>query len=353
MDRINNSISPVNLCARLRFAAAPIIVDVRRDADFSRAARIMIAPAFHRLQDQIENWGKELPSERSVVTYCADGDELSQGLAVSLRLTELDGKFLEGGSGIAGCTDRGLPTRRNFGSSVSKWVAREHPKIDRIYDALYTWCRALLRRRVRRAPALVIAALVVCAPPTASAQDAGGAVNIGHSTGGPPAHFDFLPAGEGQRPPWTLIEDKTAVAGLAIERRGAAAAVARSLAIYQAASLKEAEISLRIKATGGKQDQGGGIAVRLTSPDNYYLVQLDARRDRILFSRVANGVFEEIVGVDADLATGEWHRVAVRAVDDEFFVSGWGLGVYGVRQDFLARGAHRALERHRQRHAFR
>jgi hypothetical protein len=40
-----------------------------------------------------------------------------------------------------------------------------------------------------------------------------------------------------------------------------------------------------------------------------------------VFLRVANGAAEEIVGVDADIATNAWHRLAVRAVDDEFLVS--------------------------------
>jgi hypothetical protein len=177
-----------------------------------------------------------------------------------------------------------------------------------------------LRGRVCLVAVLLAAILVACTPPTARAQDAR-AVGIGQKTSAPPTHFDFLPAGEGERRPWTLIVDGTAAGGLAIERRGAPATVDHSLAIYKAASLKNAEISLRMKATGGTEDQGGGIAVRLTAPDNYYLVQLDARRDRVLFSRVANGVSEEIVGVDADIATNAWHRLAVLAMEDEFIVS--------------------------------
>jgi hypothetical protein len=178
-----------------------------------------------------------------------------------------------------------------------------------------------LRGRVRLVAVLLTAALLACPLPTARAQNTRDTVDIGQNTGEPPAHFEFSPTGEGQRHPWTLIEDGTAAAGLAIEQRGAAPTVGHSLAIYEAASLKDAEISLRIKATDGTVDQGGGIALRLTAPDNYYLLQLDARRDRVLFSRVANGVPEEIVGVDADLATNEWHRLVVRAAEDEFVVS--------------------------------
>ena len=196
--------------------------------------------------------------------------------------------------------------------------------------------------RVRLAPALLAAALLACALPAARALEAKATVDIEQNAGSPPAHFDLLPAEDRQRQPWTLIEDGTAVAGRAIEIRGTPT-VDHSLAIYNAASTKDAEISLRIKATGGTEDQGGGIALRLTSPDNYYLVETDARRDRVVFLRVVNGVAEEIVGVDADIASNEWHRLAVRAVDDEFVVSLDGVWAFTAFDKALSRAGRIAL----------
>jgi hypothetical protein len=195
----------------------------------------------------------------------------------------------------------------------------------------------------RLVPALLAAALLACAMPAARALEPKVAIDIGQNAGAPPAHFDFLPTGERQRNPWTLIEDGTAVAGLAIERRSTPSTVDHSLAIYSAASPKDAEISLRIKASGGEEDQGGGVAVRLTAPDNYYLVQLDARRDRATFSRVKNGIAEEIVGVDADVTTKEWHRLVVRAVEDEFVVTLDGIWVFTGFDRTLSRAGRVAL----------
>jgi rhodanese-related sulfurtransferase len=137
MDRDNHSISPHDLYERLGSEAAPIVVDVRRDTDFLGAERV-VAPAFHRSPDRIEEWRNELPGGRTVVTYCAHGEELSQGIATALRIMEIEANFLEGG--IAGWTEQGLPTRRNIGPSPGKWVTREHPKIDRIA------CPWLIRR---------------------------------------------------------------------------------------------------------------------------------------------------------------------------------------------------------------
>jgi hypothetical protein len=198
-------------------------------------------------------------------------------------------------------------------------------------------------RRARLVPALLAAALLACALPAAKALETQATIDGGLNAGAPPAHFDFLPDGEGPRNPWTLIEDATAMAGLAIERRGTPSTAGHSFAIYSAASPKDAEISLRIKATGGTEDQGGGIALRLTAPDSYYLVEMDVRRDRIVFLRVANGATEEIAGVDADIATNEWHRLAVRAVNDEFVVSLDGAWAFTAFDKALSREGRIAL----------
>ena len=137
MDDRNHSISPDTLYTRLGSEATPIIVDVRRDADFA-GAETLVADAFHRSPDAVEQWRMELPSGRQVVTYCSHGRDVSQGVAAALRLMGVEANFLEGGLG--NWIEQGLPTRRNIGASPSKWVTRERPKIDRIA------CPWLIRR---------------------------------------------------------------------------------------------------------------------------------------------------------------------------------------------------------------
>jgi hypothetical protein len=157
----------------------------------------------------------------------------------------------------------------------------------------------------------------------ARAETAVTTIDLGNSeVGAPPAGFDLLPSGNGNQGQWTVVHDTTGAAGLAIEQAGVEAAEDRfPLAIYQTASPKNVEISLRLKATGGKSDQGGGVAVRLMSPDNYYLVQVDALRDRVTLLLVTDGGSKEIVGVDADIASHAWHTLVVRAEDDRFAVT--------------------------------
>jgi hypothetical protein len=150
--------------------------------------------------------------------------------------------------------------------------------------------------------------------------------------------------GDGKQALWTVVRDATAKAGRAIEQAGVQTTEDRfPLAIYKTASLKNAEISLRLKAAGGTSDQGGGVAVRLKTPDTYYLVQLDALRDRVLFSLVSNGTSAEIVGVDADIASDSWHTLTVRAEDDEFFVSLDGIWMFTAFDKTLSQAGRIAL----------
>jgi rhodanese-related sulfurtransferase len=137
MDQNKHSISPYDLYARLGSGAAPIVVDVRREADFASAATL-VADAFHRSPDAVGQWRADLPSGRQVVAYCVHGQQVSQGVAASLRIMGVEANFLEGG--IADWVEQGLPTRRNIGATPGKWVTREHPKIDRIA------CPWLIRR---------------------------------------------------------------------------------------------------------------------------------------------------------------------------------------------------------------
>jgi hypothetical protein len=60
--------------------------------------------------------------------------------------------------------------------------------------------------------------------------------------------------------------------------------------------------------------------LRMATPKDYYLVKVDALRNRALLLQVSNGLEEEIVGVDADVAADVWHTLAVRAQDDRFTV---------------------------------
>lgn len=191
-------------------------------------------------------------------------------------------------------------------------------------------------RSARTFRVLLAVACVACTG--ASARDAATPIDFGkNEIGTAPARLALSPG------LWTAVHAATTDAGIATEQPAVRKAKDRyALAIYQTASIKNAEINLRLEPAGGKSEERG-IAVRLSDPQNYYLVQVDAQSDRVLFARVSNGVSEEIVGVDADIASQAWHTLTVRAVDNEFTVSLDGDWVFTAFDKTLSQAGRIAL----------
>src|SRR5215210_2478791 len=131
MDDLKHSISPEILYARLGSEAAPIIIDVRRDSDFADAGTL-VADAFHRSPDHVQQWRTDLPSGRQIVTYCVHGREVSQGACGGLFAISL---------------------------GLSANFPDDHEMLNGmvIYDALYTWCRSL-QAETHNWPACVVGA---------------------------------------------------------------------------------------------------------------------------------------------------------------------------------------------------
>jgi len=137
MDEGRFSVSAASVYARLGTASAPILIDVRRRPAFE-ADEWMVAGAVRRGPDTVQEWGMALPKGRSVVVYCAHGQEVSRNAAASLRGIGIDARYLDGG--IADWAERKLPLRKKLPLGDRGWVTRERPKIDRIA------CPWLIRR---------------------------------------------------------------------------------------------------------------------------------------------------------------------------------------------------------------
>jgi rhodanese-related sulfurtransferase len=137
MAQVLPSISAADLYDRLGTASAPMVVDVRRRADFASADALIVS-AFHRDPDQVQQWRGELPRRRHVVVHCVHGHQVSRGVAAALRAAGIDASYLQGG--ITDWIDNGFPTYRPVRTTPGKWVTRERPKIDRIA------CPWLIRR---------------------------------------------------------------------------------------------------------------------------------------------------------------------------------------------------------------
>ncbi len=141
-------------------------------------------------------------------------------------------------------------------------------------------------------------------------------------SGQPPAGFEFARTGKGAPAQWAVVDDPTAAKGRAIAQIGKDATDYRfPLAIYQSISAKNVEVALRFKPVSGRTDQAGGIAVRLASPNDYYVVRANALEDNVRFYRVVKGNREQIAGASAKVKSGQWHTLTLKADGDRFTVA--------------------------------
>ena len=129
MDGTLPSISPPDLAHIIGTAAAPIVVDVRSTVDLAVVDRL-IPGSIHHPQSDLKHLRRRLPAARQIVVCDLSGSQASWTVVEALRRLGSDARYLT--EGFAGWRDRGLPTRRNIGTPLDKWVTREHPKIDRI-----------------------------------------------------------------------------------------------------------------------------------------------------------------------------------------------------------------------------
>jgi hypothetical protein len=149
--------------------------------------------------------------------------------------------------------------------------------------------------------------------------------------GAAPPNFEFSRTGQGTPGKWIVVSDATADAQRAIEQSDTDPTNYRfPLAIYRPLSMSNVDIFIRFKPIAGNLDRAGGIAVRVTDPDNYYVVRANALEDNVRFYRVVRGRREQLAGIDTKVAADEWHTLRLRADGDRFAI------VFNGRPVFMA-----------------
>jgi hypothetical protein len=158
---------------------------------------------------------------------------------------------------------------------------------------------------------------------TAHAQQATTQINIAAmQPETAPPNFGFARTGEGPISAWKVVADPTAAAQKAIAQTSTDRTDYRfPLAVYEPLTAANVEVSVHFKPVAGSVDQAGGIAVRLASPDDYYVVRANALEDNVRFYRVVSGRRQQIKGADLKVAANQWHTLGLRAEGDRFTVS--------------------------------
>jgi hypothetical protein len=102
-------------------------------------------------------------------------------------------------------------------------------------------------------------------------------------------------------------------------------------------------VSLRFRPVAGKVDQAGGIAVRLSSPDDYYLVRANALEDNVRFYRIVNGRRQQLATANVKVASGMWHTLGIKAENGRFTVSFNGKQLHFTTDNTFPAGGRIAL----------
>jgi hypothetical protein len=93
------------------------------------------------------------------------------------------------------------------------------------------------------------------------------------------------------------------------------------LAILDRVSLRDGDVSVRIKPVGGHENQGGGLVWRYRDENNYYLVRANTLERYVAVYRVENGRRSAAVAVAKhDIPINAWSILKVSARGNRFQV---------------------------------
>jgi hypothetical protein len=138
--------------------------------------------------------------------------------------------------------------------------------------------------------------------------------------GGRPEQFAFWRSGQIDLGHWAIVGDAASPGGAAIQRSDTDGSVQAALAVYTPLSALNATIQTRFKLVDGSMPSAG-VALRVTGPDDYYLVRASSYEQRVSLLHVVHGTAEEVAGVDADVSKAHWQTLEVLVLDNEFTIS--------------------------------
>jgi len=146
-----------------------------------------------------------------------------------------------------------------------------------------------------------------------------------------PAGWTIAMTHEGAPPRWEIVQDQSApsppFALAQISRDSTAGRF--PLAIWDAKSIRDGEVSVAFKTVDGSVDQAAGIVWRYRDPNNYYIVRANALENNVVLYKVENGVRLSIApkglpsrsyGVKHQIPRGQWNTLKIAFKDSAFTV---------------------------------
>ncbi|MBI3119224.1 MAG: DUF1080 domain-containing protein [Candidatus Hydrogenedentes bacterium] len=146
---------------------------------------------------------------------------------------------------------------------------------------------------------------------------------------------------------WEVVEDKSAPAGtkvLSLTRSNHTSEGTFNLCWSDKSSFKNGELSVRLKANSGKEDQGGGLIWRALDKDNSYICRANPLENNIRVYYVKGSKRSMLKSAPVEMASGQWHTLRIvhedthihcffngkllLEVDDSTFANAGGIGLW-------------------------
>ena len=82
--------------------------------------------------------------------------------------------------------------------------------------------------------------------------------------------------------------------------------------IYDGETFQDFKLATRFKIVGGVAEQMAGLVFRFQNASNFYVLRASALGHNVRFYKVVNGLRSDPIGPETDVATGDWHTLAVQ-----------------------------------------
>lgn len=153
-------------------------------------------------------------------------------------------------------------------------------------------------------------AVAVCSV-TAFAADAGKRWTFdSESVGAVPEGFAVA---NGQ---WTIVADPdTPSKPNALAQRAKNSGSTFNIILYKGTSAKDLDLSVKMKAVSGEEDQGGGLVWRAKDASNYYIARYNPLEDNYRVYKVVDGRRSELQSATIKHTDG-WHTLRIEMIGD-------------------------------------
>lgn len=135
----------------------------------------------------------------------------------------------------------------------------------------------------------------------------------------PPGWKIVFPVPSDGKSAWSVAADPTAPSppNVFSLKTPAADDSAFNLAMVEKASMGNLELSVKLRADGGKTDQGGGLVWRCKDEKNYYVCRINPLEGNIRLYKVIDGKRTQLQSAEVNTVAGKWYTLRVIMTDNQ------------------------------------